>query len=126
MHRTYLAAAALLFLVPAPASAQDAANGEQVFKRCRACHQIGDTAKNTVGPVLNNIVGRPAGAVDGFNYSSANKEAGQKGLTWTEDNLFKYLEAPAAFMPKNKMAFAGLRDPADRRDLIAYLKTFSK
>jgi Cytochrome c2 len=62
-----------------------------------------------VGPQLNGIIGRPAGAVEGFNYSQANKKAGEEGLVWTEENLFKYLENPREFMPKNKMAFAGLK-----------------
>ncbi len=118
----------LLFLAASvsPAVAQDAANGEQVFRKCRACHQIGDGAKNTVGPQLNNIVGRPAGSVDGYNYSKANREAGAEGLVWTEEKLMEYLENPRAFMPKNKMAFAGLRDEQDRKDVIAFLKKYSE
>lgn len=121
-----MAAALLAATFAMPAAAQDAANGEQVFKRCRQCHQIGTGPGSPVGPSLNNIVNRPAGSVEGFNYSAANKEAGANGLVWSEDNLFKYLAAPAAFMPRNKMAFAGVKDEADRKDLIAYLKTFSK
>lgn len=108
------------------AMAQSVENGADVFKKCRACHQVGDGAKNAVGPFLNGIVGRKAGTIDGFNYSDANKEAGGKGLVWTEEELFKYLENPAAYMPKNKMAFAGLKDEADRKDVIAYLKSFPK
>jgi cytochrome c2 len=106
--------------------AQNAENGEQVFKKCRACHQVGDGAKNGVGPLLNGLIGRTSGTVPEFNYSEANKEAGAKGLVWTEEELTKYLEAPQAYMPKNKMAFAGLKDEADRKDIIAYLKTFPK
>jgi cytochrome c len=67
-------------------------------------------------------VGRKAGTIAGFTYSEANTEAGANGLVWTEDNLFKYLENPAAFMPGNKMVFAGVKNESDRRDLIAYLK----
>ena len=119
-------AMAILVAVATPAVAQNVENGEQIFRKCRACHQVGDGAKNFVGPVLNNIMNRPAGSVEGYNYSAANKEAGQKGLVWTEENLFRYLENPAVFMPKTKMAFAGLKDDADRRDLIAYLKSQSK
>ncbi len=115
---------ALLIGATSPAQAQNADNGEQVFRKCRACHQVGDTAKNAVGPLLNGIVGRKAGTIEGFNYSAANKDAGAGGLLWTEDVLFKYLESPAAFMPKNKMAFAGLKDEAERQDVIAYLKKF--
>ena len=108
------------------AAAQDAKEGAEVFKKCRACHDIGPNAKNKVGPVLNGIVGRKAGTIEGFAYSDANKASGAKGLTWTEDVLLKYLENPLTFMPGTKMAFAGLKDPQDRKDLIAYLKTFSK
>jgi cytochrome c len=102
--------------------AQDAANGEDIFKKCRACHQVGNAAKNSVGPILNAVIGRKAGSVEGYSYSSANKEAGSKGLVWSEENLFKYLENPGAFMPKTKMVFPGLKDEQDRKDLIAYLK----
>ncbi len=109
------------------ATAQQAGNaeaGEDVFRKCRACHDVGPDAKNKVGPQLNGIIGRKSGTVEGFAYSDANKAAGEKGLAWTEDEMFKYLEGPQAYMPKNKMAFAGLKDEQDRKDVIAYLKTF--
>jgi len=112
----------LAWTPPAAAQAGDAENGKDVFKACRACHQVGPAAKNGIGPALNGIVGRTAGTIAGFTYSDANKDAGTKGLVWTEDTLFRYLENPAAFMPGNKMAYAGIKDEADRRDLIAYLK----
>jgi cytochrome c len=112
-----------LWSMSQPATAQvDAENGKAVFRGCRACHQVGPGAKNGIGPTLNGIVGRKAGTIDGFNYSDPNKEAGVNGLVWTEDILFKYLESPGTFMPGNKMAYAGVKDEADRRDLIAYLK----
>jgi len=101
-------------------------DGAEVFKKCRACHDVGPDAKNKVGPPLNDVIGRTAGAVAQFSYSDANKAAGAKGLVWNDDTLSKYLENPLAFMPGTKMAFAGLKDPQDRKDLIAYLKTFSK
>lgn len=124
--KRYLSAAAAaigLIALASSANAQDAANGEAVFKVCKACHQVGATAKNGVGPLLNGIVGRKAGTVEGFNYSEANKTAGAGGLVWTEEELLKYLAGPAAYMPKNKMAFAGVKDEADRKDLVAYLKS---
>lgn len=126
MHWRALAGLALLIAAMTPAAAQDADDGEQVFRKCRACHQIGDGAKNTVGPQLNDIVGRPAGSVEGYNYSKANREAGAEGLVWTEEKLMEYLENPRQFMPRNKMAFAGLRDEQDRKDVIAFLKKFSE
>jgi cytochrome c len=104
--------------------AQDAENGAEVFKRCRACHDVGPTAKNKVGPVLNGIVGRKAGTIDGFNYSDANKKAGAEGWVWTEEKMMEYLLNPRAAMPGNKMAYAGLKDEQDRKDLVAYLKKF--
>lgn len=112
--------------VRAPAQEGNADEGAEVFKKCRACHDVGSEAKNKVGPILNGIIGRQAGTIEGYNYSDANKQAGAKGLAWTEEVMFKYLEAPLSFMPGTKMAFAGLKDAQDRRDLIAYLKQFSK
>ena len=109
----------------APAQEANPEEGAEVFKKCRACHDVGPGAKNKVGPQLNGIIGRPAGMVEGYTYSEANKKAGASGLTWTEDVMFKYLEAPLTFMPGTKMAFAGLKDAQDRKDVIAYLKTFS-
>jgi cytochrome c len=114
-----------LAVLPAPAQEGNPEEGEEVFKKCRACHEVGPGAKNKVGPPLNGIVGRQAGTVEGFNYSDANKQAGAKGLVWSEEVLFKYLEAPLSFMPGTKMAFAGLKDPQDRKDVIAYLKKFA-
>lgn len=124
--RTKLAAAggfaALVALAAVlPASAQDAENGAEVFKKCRACHQIGDDAKNAVGPVLNGLFGRKSGTIEGFTYSDANKNS---GVVWDEANFAKYIADPRGFMPGNKMAFAGLKDPEDVKDLIAFLKQY--
>jgi cytochrome c len=107
---------------PVAAEEGDPEHGKSVYRFCRPCHQVGAGAKNGIGPMLNGIVGRKAATIPGFSYSDANKEAVAKGLVWTEDNLFKYLENPASFMPGNKMMFSGVKDEADRRDLIAYLK----
>jgi cytochrome c len=106
-----------------PAEAQDAAKGEQVFRRCRACHAVGPAARNKSGPQLNGVVGRKAATVPGFNYSDAMKEKAAGGLVWTDQNLMAYLQAPDAFIPNGVMASAGIKDPAQLRDLIAYLKT---
>lgn len=102
----------------------NATDGEDVFKKCRACHKVGPGANNAVGPPLNGIVGRKAGTMEGFKYSAANQAAGEKGLVWTEEVLMTYLENPLKFMPGTLMAFAGLKDEQDRKDVIAYLKTF--
>jgi cytochrome c len=109
------------------AHAQDAANGEAVFKKCRACHLVGPSAKHTVGPQLNNVIGRKAGSIADFaSYSDQIKELGSKGLVWDDANLDKYLANPKDLVPNGKMAFPGLSDKEDRADVIAYLKTFSK
>ncbi len=128
MHRAVLLSAivATAFLGTTLVSAQDVENGGEVFKRCRACHDVGDTAKNKVGPILNGIIGRKAGTIEGFKYSDANLKAGADGWVWTEEKMSEYLLNPRAAMPGNKMAFAGLKDEQDRKDLIAYLKQFSK
>jgi cytochrome c len=110
--------------VSSPAQEGNAEAGADVFKKCRACHDVGPAAKNKVGPLLNGIIGRKAGTIDGYTYSEANKKAGANGLEWTEGVMFKYLENPLSFMPGTKMAFAGLKDAEDRKDLIAYLKQF--
>ena len=127
---TRMAATAAALLIPAligAATAQEGnpQDGAEVFKKCRACHDVGPDAKNKVGPLLNGIIDRRAGTIEGFSYSEANKSAGAKGLMWTEATLFSYLENPLAFMPGTKMVFAGLKDAQDRKDVIAYLKTFS-
>ena len=104
----------------------DPAAGEDVFRKCRSCHEVGPEAKTRLGPVLNNLFGRKAGTIEGFKYSASNLEKGAAGLVWTEETLFKYLEDPRSYIPGTTMAFAGLADEQDRRDVIAYLKQFNK
>src|SRR5215216_7948791 len=103
------------------AQAQDAAAGEKIFLQCRACHQVGDTAKNAVGPVLNGLFGRKAGMVEGYTYSPANKNS---GLTWDEATFRDYIKDPKAKVPGTKMVFAGVKDEKRVSDLVAYLKQF--
>ncbi|MBS0240572.1 MAG: c-type cytochrome [Proteobacteria bacterium] len=116
----------------------NAEDGEEVFKKCRTCHQIGPDAKNANGPVLTGVIGRQSGTYPGFAYSELNKAAGENGLVWTEDLIFQYLVDPTAFMKKfltdkgkadlangaARMVFK-LPDEQDRQDVIAYLKKFS-
>lgn len=120
-------AATLALLIPvASASAEgDAAEGEKVFKKCAACHAVGEDAKNKVGPQLNAVIGRTAGSLDGFKYSKAMIEAGEGGVVWDDETLHAYLEKPRDFIKGNRMSFAGLKKEEDRADVIAYLKTFS-
>ena len=96
-------------------------DGAAIFKKCAACHQIGPTAKNSIGPVLNGVVGRPAGTYPGYMYSDANRNS---GLTWTPDTLAAYLPSPKLLVPGTKMTFAGLQNPQDIADVIAYLKLY--
>jgi cytochrome c len=117
-----LAFACLALAVPTGAArAQDAAAGEHVFAKCRACHQVGEPARNMIGPSLNGVVGRPAGTFPGYSYSDANKNS---GLTWDEATLKEYLKNPRAKVPGTKMAFPGLSSDVEIDNVIAYLKQF--
>ncbi|MHA6262859.1 c-type cytochrome [Arenibacterium sp. CAU 1754] len=101
----------------------DAAKGEKVFRKCKACHEVGEGAKAKTGPILNGIIGRAAGAAD-FKYSAALTEAAEGGLVWTPDTMAEFLEKPKAYIKGTKMSFAGLRKESERADIVAYLATF--
>ena len=107
--------------VVAAAQAQDIAAGKRQFMVCSACHQIGPDAKNAVGPVLNGVVGRKAGTYPGYSYSSANKDS---GITWTAEELEKYLANPQKVVPGTKMIFPGIKNPQQVKDVIAYLEQY--
>ncbi|WP_341711355.1 cytochrome c family protein [Erythrobacter sp.] len=95
----------------------DAAHGEQVFAQCRACHSV-EPGKNGIGPSLAGVVGRTAGAVEGFQYTEANRTS---GITWSAEKLYQYIEKPRRVVPGTKMIFAGMPKGQDRADVIAYL-----
>lgn len=120
MRGFVVAAAAALFAVGL-AHAQDAASGEKIFLQCKACHQIGENARNGVGPVLNGLFGRKAGSIEGFSYSAANKNS---GITWDEATFREYIKDPKAKIPGTKMVFPGLKDSKQVDDIVAYLKQF--
>ncbi|WP_319411138.1 cytochrome c family protein [uncultured Cohaesibacter sp.] len=107
----------------------DAAKGEKVFKKCKACHQIGEGAENKVGPQLNGVVGRKIGSVEGYKYSDGYIALGEQGEVWDEEKLMAYLLDPKDFLSsagvekKSKMTFK-LKKENEREDVIAYLKTF--
>lgn len=103
----------------------DAINGEKVFKKCTQCHRVGNNAKTSAGPILNNVINAKAATKEGFNYSKAMKNAGEDGLVWTAENLNRYLENPRKMIPKTKMMFRGLKKAQDRADVIVYLTQFS-
>jgi cytochrome c len=98
--------------------------GEQVFKKCQACHQVGEDARNRVGPHLNDLFGRVAGSIEDFRYSKPMVEAGEEGLVWTEETLRKYLAKPREYIQGTRMAFAGLREEEELDAITAYLQTY--
>ncbi|SHE74943.1 sulfur dehydrogenase subunit SoxD [Ruegeria intermedia] len=102
------------------------AAGKKVFKKCSACHQVGDGAKNKTGPHLNGLIGRTIGSVDGFGYSSVFKQANEEGRIWDQAALDAFLAKPKAYMTGTKMSFAGLKKEQDRAALNAYLATFGE
>lgn len=102
-------------------AAGDVKEGEKVFAKCKVCHQIGEGAKNAVGPELNGVIGRKAGTAPGYNYSDANKNS---GLTWDEATFRDYIKNPKAKVPGTKMIFAGLPKETDIDNLLAYLEQF--
>ena len=112
--------AVILLALTSVARAQgvgDAQRGAQVFAQCKICHSL-EAGKNMVGPSLHGLIGRKAGSVSGFAYSPAMKNA---NVTWNDDTLSKYLVDPKAFIPGDKMVFAGIKDPSKLGDLLAYL-----
>lgn len=113
----------LLPVLAQPAAAQDISAGERSFAKCRACHQVGEGARNLVGPELNGLIGRHSGAVEGYSYSNANKNS---GLTWDEATFAEYIKDPRAKIPGTKMIFAGIKSEKEIKDLTAFLKQFDK
>ncbi len=124
-----------------PSLAQDlVADGEKVFKKCKACHAVGEGAKKKVGPPLNDLFGTQAGISEGFRYSTILVGLGEAGLVWNRETFAGYLTKPKKWLVdiapeygldcgefkkcKGKMAFAGLKKPEDIEALIAYLETY--
>jgi cytochrome c len=124
MSRSLFAALSIATMIcanAAPANAQDVAAGEKSFNKCRVCHQVGETAKNGVGPELNGLFGRHSGSVAGYNYSDANKNS---GITWDAAVFAEYIKDPKAKVPGTKMAFAGIKNEQEVKDLTAFLQQF--
>ena len=105
--------------LPAPYNAADYENGRRIFARCRACHTVTEGGPNMTGPNLWGLFGRPAGRHEGYTYSKALKAA---DFAWDGERLDQWLAQPRAYLPGNKMNFAGVPDDQDRRDVIAWLK----
>ncbi len=119
--RTWVIAVTILAASTGTAPAQDLAAGEQSFRKCAPCHDIGEGAKVKLGPPLNGLDGRKAGTYEGFNYSEVNKNS---GITWSDAEFNKYIRNPMQVMPGTRMAFVGIRNDKEITDLWAYLKQF--
>ncbi|MBV1902707.1 MAG: c-type cytochrome [Marinosulfonomonas sp.] len=130
--KTTLIIAAMTAMLGTPLSAQSVADGEKIFKKCKACHQIGVGAKNKIGPILTGVIGRPAGSVGDFKYSESMLAANAAGLVWTSETIFEYLQDPSKYLrallddPKARAKMTlKLKKPGDRQAVIAYLGSFS-
>jgi cytochrome c len=104
------------------AVAQDSAAGKAAFSKCQACHAVGAGAKNKLGPELNGLDGRKTGAAAGYQYSPALKNA---GFAWEQASFAEFMQNPRAKVPRNKMAFAGMKDQSEIASLWAYLAHFN-
>ena len=119
--RKLLIAAVISVAGTGVAAAQDLTAGATSYKKCVTCHDVGPTAKNKVGPLLNGLDGRKSGTIAGYNYSDANKAS---GITWSEATFLEYIKDPKAKIPGTKMIYAGLKDEKRVKDLIAFLKQY--
>jgi cytochrome c len=119
--KTILTAAAISIVSVSGAGAQDVAAGATSFKKCGPCHDVGQTAKNKVGPSLNGLDGRKSGTVAAYSYSDANKNS---GITWNEESFLDYIKDPKAKIPNTKMTFAGIKNESEAKSLWAYLKQY--
>ncbi|MDO9411285.1 MAG: cytochrome c family protein [Pseudolabrys sp.] len=117
----FLITSALAILSAQTAQAQDLAAGENSFKKCLPCHAVGTEAKNKVGPVLNGLDGRKSGSIEGYSYSTANKDS---GIVWDEAQFLDYIKDPRAKIKGTKMIFAGIKNEREALSLWAYLKQF--
>lgn len=105
-----------------PAAAGDAALGQKIFNKCKACHDVAEP-KNKVGPSLKGLFGRSAGSLEGFAYSEAMKSS---GIVWSEDTLKTYLADPKATVPGTKMSFTGLKKEEEIENILEYLEEATK
>jgi len=125
MKRAMIVFVLTFVVTSAPAVADgDVTQGASVFKKCGACHSVGNGATNKTGPVLNGVIGRIAGTFEGYNYSQAMRDAGIGGIVWTEEKLAVYLTNPKELVKGNKMSFPGLKKDDEIQNVIAYLRTF--
>jgi cytochrome c len=119
IRRTVIAGLLLAGSATAALAADPAAGGKIFKAQCGICHAVA-AGENRIGPTLFGVVGRPAGTVPGFNYTADHKKL---GIAWDAATLDKYLTNPRAMVPDTSMVYAGLKDDAERADLVAYLET---
>ena len=117
----FATAIAVATIITSGASAADIEAGKTAFRKCMACHDIGEGAKNKVGPELNGLNGRVAGKLEGYKFSNAMIES---GITWSHDQFAEYITKPSKKVPKTKMAFAGISKESEIENLWAYLAQF--
>jgi cytochrome c len=121
--RRLLIGAIVLMASSTAALAQDIEAGQISFKKCQPCHDVGESAKNKIGPILNGLDGHKSGSVEGFSYTDANKNS---GITWSETTFKEYINNPSAKIPGTKMVFPGIKNEKEAGDLWAYLKQFDQ
>jgi len=121
MIRKLLIATAIYGATSTMAVAQDLTAGATSFKKCAVCHDVGPTAKNKVGPVLNGLDNRHSGTIEGYNYSDANKKS---GIVWNEQSFLDYIKDPKARIPGTKMVFPGIKNETEAKNLWSYLANF--
>jgi cytochrome c len=121
MMKTFLTAAIAFLASTGLCRAQEVAAGEVQFKNCAPCHDVGEKAKNKIGPILNGLDGRKSGTIPNFKYSEANKNS---GIVWDEAQFLDYIKDPKAKIPSTIMLFLGIKNEADAKNLWAFLKQF--
>ncbi len=102
------------------------AAGEKVFKKCKACHQVGDGAEHKTGPHLNGVMGRAAAGAEDFKYSKAFTKLAEEGVVWNAETMAAFLEDPKGYAKGTRMSFRGLNKPEDLAAVTAYLESFSE
>lgn len=108
------------------ANSVSADEGKDAFMVCQSCHRIGDDAIHISGPHLNGVIGRKAGAIEGFHFSKGMTTAGEGGLVWTPETLDAFLAKPQDYIKGTRMPFRGVPEPEKRKQIIAYMESFSQ